>query len=57
MSSVRPWARWFLERRMKWVLILLAVLLFPIHLLVYLAPAAGDAFASWRDELRVVKNL
>lgn len=57
MNNLRPWARWLVERRLKWLVLVVVILLFPAHLLVYLAPAAGAAFASWCDALRDTKNL
>ena len=48
---IKPWARWMIKHRLRWVLVLIVVLAFPIYFFSYLPEAIED----FRRDIRSMK--
>lgn len=49
----RPWVKWLVNHKMKFVVYLVWLLVLPLFLLVYVGEAAEDAMT----ELEAIRNL
>ncbi len=50
-DSIRPWARRMINHKLKWLLVLIAVLAFPLYFFSYL-PEALEDFRRDIEELK-----
>lgn len=52
-GNLRPWARWLIQHKLRWVLTVLAVCSAPAYLLYYLP----DAYEDFKRDLATLRRL
>ena len=60
-GGLRPWAKWFFERRMGWVVFVVLIIVLPVYLLIGCYQGAVEIAKEWAGDWhriqRVVKQM